>query len=156
MEPARYDPALLLPDPRLRERIAALPERVREAVAEDVAGNMATHVAYVRRASEPVMRADARAPDAVPIMREIPGIELARMMGPDDRLPFAFGTLQVTIALPPQARGILPLIDGERTLADIAAIMETRGLSASRFARVWDQMFTTLESLNRVLLRAPR
>ncbi|KAB8123211.1 class I SAM-dependent methyltransferase [Komagataeibacter medellinensis] len=156
MEPARYDPALLLPDPRLRERIAALPERVREAVAEDVAGNMATHVAYVRRASEPVMRADARAPDAVPIMREIPGIELARMMGPDDRLPFAFGTLQVSIALPPQARGILPLIDGERTLADIAAIMETRGLSASRFARVWDQMFTTLESLNRVLLRAPR
>ncbi|MFT8711167.1 MAG: methyltransferase, partial [Komagataeibacter rhaeticus] len=59
-------------------------------------------------------------------------------------------------ALPPQARGILPLIDGERTVGDIAAIMETRGVSASRFARVWQQMFTTLESLNRVLLRAPR
>ncbi|ATU72249.1 hypothetical protein SXCC_04195 [Gluconacetobacter sp. SXCC-1] len=156
MEPARYDPALLLPDPRLRERIAGLPERARQAVAEDVAGNMATHVAYVRRACEPVKRADALAPGAVPVMREIPGLELARMMGPDDRLPFAFGTLQVAVALPPQARGILPLIDGERTVGDIAAIMETRGVSASRFARVWEQMFTTLESLNRVLLRAPR
>ncbi|QHC36910.1 bifunctional 2-polyprenyl-6-hydroxyphenol methylase/3-demethylubiquinol 3-O-methyltransferase UbiG [Komagataeibacter xylinus] len=155
MEPARYDPALLLPDPRLRERIAALPERARQAVAEDVAGNMATHVAYVRRVSEPVTRADPFAPDAVPIMREIPGLELARMMGADDRLPFAFGTLQVAIALPPQARGILPLIDGERTVVDLAAIMETRGVSASRFAKIWAQMFTTLESLNRVLLRAP-
>lgn len=155
MEPARYDPALLLADPRLRERVAALPERDRQAVAEDIAGNMATHVAYVRRASEPVQRADGLAMDAVPIMREIPGVELARMMGPDDRLPFAFGTLQVAIPLPPQARGILPLIDGERTVGDIAAIMDTRGLSAARFAKVWAQVFTTLESLNRVLLRAP-
>ncbi|GAB6968294.1 hypothetical protein JCM25156A_23310 [Komagataeibacter kakiaceti JCM 25156] len=155
MEPARYDPALLLPDPRLRERIAALPERARQAVAEDVAGNMATHVAYVRRAGEPVRRADPAAADAVPVMREIPGLELARMIGPDDRLPFAFGTLQVSIPLPPQARGILPLIDGVRRVADIAAIAETRGLSATRFARVWGQIFTTLESLNRVLLRAP-
>lgn len=156
MEPARYDPGLLLPDPRLRERIAALPERARQAVAEDVAGNMATHVAYVRRISEPVVRADAMAADAVPIMREITGIELARMIGGDDRLPFAFGTLQVAIAVPPQTRGILPLIDGERTVGEIGAIMETRGLSASRFAKVWEQVFTTLESLNRVLLRAPR
>lgn len=155
MEPARYDPALLLPDPRLRERIAGLPERARQAVAEDVAGNMATHVAYVRRASEPLRRADAFAPDAVPVMREIPGLELARMIGPDDRLPFAFGTLQVSIPLPPQARGILPLIDGVRSVADLATISETRGLSASRFARAWEQIFTTLESLNRVLLRAP-
>lgn len=52
-------------------------------------------------------------------------------------------------------RGILPLIDGERTVAELATIMETRGVSASRFARIWAQMFTTLESLNRVLLRAP-
>ena len=100
-------------------------------------------------------RADAMAPDAVPIMREIPGVELARMIGGNDRLPFAFGTLQVAIAVPPQTRGILPLIDGERTVGEIGAIMETRGLSASRFAKVWEQVFTTLESLNRVLLRAP-
>ena len=42
-----------------------------------------------------------------------------------------------------------------RTVADLATIMETRGVSQARFAKIWAQMFTTLESLNRVLLRAP-
>ncbi|NVN41353.1 class I SAM-dependent methyltransferase, partial [Ameyamaea chiangmaiensis] len=44
MEPARYDPALLLPDPRLRGRLDGLDVRARAAVAEDLAGNMATDV----------------------------------------------------------------------------------------------------------------
>ncbi|MBV1834245.1 class I SAM-dependent methyltransferase [Komagataeibacter pomaceti] len=156
MEPLRYDPALLLADPRLRARIRDLPERQRAAVAEDVAGNMATHVVYVTRAGAPVRRADPMAPDSVPVMREIPGAELAKQITPDDRLPFAFGTLVVPVAVPPQTRGFLPLIDGERTVADLAAIMEPRGISAARFATIWRTMFTTLSGLNRVLLRAPR
>ncbi|GBQ81371.1 methyltransferase [Gluconacetobacter johannae DSM 13595] len=155
MEPLRYDPALLLPDPRLRARIAHLPERARAAVAEALAGNMATHVAYVRRASDDVSFADPMDPRSVPIMREIPGAELARQILPDDRLPFAFGTLSVAVPVPPQARGLLPLIDGERTVGDLAAILETRGVSAGRFATVWRTMFDTLSGLNRVLLRAP-
>lgn len=156
MEPLRYDPALLLPDPRLRARLKDMSERQRAAVAEDIAGNMATHVVYVTRADTPVTRADPMAGDAVPVMREIPGVELAKQIGPDDRLPFAFGTLVVPVAVPPQTRGLLPLIDGERTVGDLAAIMETRGISAARFATIWRTMFTTLSGLNRVLLRAPR
>ncbi|WP_075624446.1 class I SAM-dependent methyltransferase [Novacetimonas hansenii] len=156
MEPLRYDPALLLPDPRLRARLKDMSERQRAAVAEDIAGNMATHVVYVTRADTPVTRADPMAGDAVPVMREIPGVELAKQIGPDDRLPFAFGTRVVPVAVPPQTRGLLPLIDGERTVGDLAAIMETRGISAARFATIWRTMFTTLSGLNRVLLRAPR
>ncbi|NHN84048.1 methyltransferase domain-containing protein [Acetobacter musti] len=155
MEPSRYDPALLLPDPRLRARIEGLDRRARAALAEELAGNMATHVVYVvRRGREPV-RADPMAPESVPVMREIPGAELVKRMTPDNRLRFAFGTLEVLVPLPGQARGLLPLIDGVRTVRDLAEAMESRGLSAKRFPAVWKEIFVTLEGLNRVLLAPP-
>ena len=155
MEPARYDPALFLPDPRLRARLAPLPWQEQAAIAEDLAGNMATHVAYVVRKHAGVAKPDPLNPDAVPIMREIPGAELAKQMTPDNMLPFHFGTLVVPIPLPPQARGILPLIDGERTVGELAAILATRGVNAEKFRHVWQESFHILERLNRVLLRAP-
>ncbi len=155
MEPARYDPALFLPDPRLRARLAALPWQARAAIAEDLAGNMATHVAYVVRKHAAPKKPDPLDPDAVPIMREIPGAELAKQMTPDNMLPFHFGTLVTPIPLPPQARGILPLIDGKRTVGELAEILATRGVNAEKFRHVWQESFGILESLNRVLLRAP-
>ncbi|GBQ24311.1 methyltransferase [Acetobacter estunensis NRIC 0472] len=155
MEPARYDPEFFLPDPKLRARVEGLDWREKAKVAECLTGNMATHVAYVVRKGERVTPPDYMAADTVPIMREIPGSELAKHIGPDGILPFSFGTLVVPVPLPQQARSILPLIDGERTLGDIAACMAERGLSENRFHKTWSKMFPILERLNRVLLRPP-
>ncbi|WP_230975421.1 class I SAM-dependent methyltransferase [Acetobacter garciniae] len=155
MEPARYDPALFLPDPRLRSRVAELPAQVQASIAEELAGNMATHVAYaVRKGCKPA-RPDPMDFNAVPVMREIPGAELARQMRPDNTLAFSFGTLVVPIVLPPQARGILPLIDGERNVGQLAEILATRGVGETKFRQVWHESFDMLERLNRVLLRPP-
>ncbi|GFE92512.1 class I SAM-dependent methyltransferase [Acetobacter persici] len=155
MEPARYDPALFLPDPRIRARIAQLPARQQATIAESLTGNMATHVAYVVRKGARITPPDASSFDAVPVMREIPGIELAKQMRADHTLPFAFGTLVVPIPLPPQARGLLPLIDGERTVGDLAAVLATRGVPENKIRTVWQETFQTLERLNRVLLLPP-
>ncbi|MCG0996726.1 class I SAM-dependent methyltransferase [Acetobacter persici] len=155
MEPARYDPALFLPDPRIRARIAQLPARQQATIAEALTGNMATHVAYVVRTGARITPPDASSFDAVPVMREIPGIELAKQMRADHTLPFAFGTVVVPIPLPPQARGLLPLIDGERTVGDLAAVLATRGVPENKFRTVWQETFQTLERLNRVLLLPP-
>lgn len=155
MEPARYNPALFLPDPKLRAKLAELPPLEQAAIAEELTGNMATHVAYVVRRGAAPTRPDPLDYDSIPIMREIPGVELAKQMRPDNTLPFAFGTLLVPIALPPQIRGILPLIDGERTVGDLARALETRGVGEEKFRQVWHESFTILESLNRVLLRSP-
>ncbi|NHN89231.1 class I SAM-dependent methyltransferase [Acetobacter conturbans] len=154
MEPARYDPALFLPDPKLRQRVEHMNWRDKAIVAEALTGNMATHVAYVVRKDERIVPPNADDTAAIPIMREIPGIELAKQILPNCTLPFSFGTLVVPVPLPTAARSILPLIDGERTVGDLAASMAERGMSENKFFTVWKELFSTLESLNRVLLRS--
>lgn len=154
MEPARYDPALFLPNPRLRARVAELGWRERASVAEALTGSMATHVAYVVRKGARVAAPDCCDADAVPVMREMPGAELARQIRPDGMLPFAFGTLTVPVPVPPQIRTILPLVDGTRSVGALAGLMADGGMERSRFLKVWREGFTVLESLNRVLLRA--
>lgn len=155
MEPARYDPTLFLPDPRLRKHLGTLSWREKAIVAEALTGNMATHVAYVVRHGERITPPDYNDFDAIPLMREIPGIELAKQMLADHTLPFTFGTLAVPMPLPPQTRGLLPLIDGQRTVGDLAEILSTRGVTEDKFRKIWNEIFPTLESLNRVLLQSP-
>ena len=83
VEPARYDPVPLLPDPRLRARIEALDPIDRAALAEALAGNVSAHIVYCVRASELAERADFMAADAVPVLRELSGPELAGGIAPD-------------------------------------------------------------------------
>ena len=155
LEPARYDPALLLPDARLRTRLETMPPFDRAAVAEALAGNMNTHIAYVTRPGEAPPPPDPTAPHAVPVAREMPAAELARQIGPDGSLPHAFGRLAVRIPLPAQARALLGLIDGERTVGGIAEAMRQRGVAPAQFEPAWRDTAATLIRLNRVLLAAP-
>ena len=152
MEPMRYDPAIYLPDPRLRARIAVLDPRARAALAEALCGNMSTHVVYCVR--DPARLPDASAPDAIPTMREMPGEELARAIRPDGTLNFLFDGLRIPVPLPPLAGAILRLADGRRTVADIAAALPGR-VAPDAFARAWRTTYDTLSALNRVLLAPP-
>ena len=155
MEPLRYDPAIYLPDPKLRARIAALPPVERAGLAEALTGNMSTHVAYCRRAAEAGSPPDPMRPDAVPMARELPAAELARNIRPDGTLPFLFDGLRVPVPLPPLAAAILGLIDGTRTVGAIAAALQARGTDAAAFDRSWRQTYDALSSVNRILLAPP-
>jgi SAM-dependent methyltransferase len=155
LEPMRYDPAIYLPDPRLRARVAGLDPIARAALAEALTGNMSTHVVYcVRRAeAEPV--ADPLDPEAVPVAREMPAAELARNIQPDGVLGFLFDGLRVPVALPKLAVPILNQIDGARSVGAIAAVLAGRGTGADDFARAWQETWTKLSALNRILLLPP-
>ncbi len=83
VEPARYDPVPLLPDPRLRARVDALSPIDRAALAESLAGNVSAHIVYCMRQTEQQQRADFVAPHVVPVTREIPGPHLANSIQPD-------------------------------------------------------------------------
>ena len=155
MEPLRYDPAVYLPDPRLRARIDALDPAARVGLAEALTGNMSTHVAYCVRQAEARATPDPMRDDAVPIARELPAAELARNIRPDGTLAFLFDGLRVPVPLPPLAAAILGLVDGVRTVGGIAGAMKARGTDAAVFARAWRQTYGALSDVNRLLLAPP-
>jgi SAM-dependent methyltransferase len=155
VEPIRYDPVPLLPDPKLRARIDALDPTGRAALAEALAGNMAVHILYCVRAGDPVLQPNPLAEAAVPVCREIDGETLARAIRPDGTLPVTFDGLRIPVALPPLATAILPLIDGQRSVGEIGAILVRRGMKPEVLANAWGQTFAALERINRVLLAAP-
>ncbi len=157
VEPMRYDPIPLLPDPRLRARAEALDPLDRAALAEALSGNMSAHIVYCVRAGEAPVRADPFAPDAVPIAREMPTEELAKHIQPDGTIVMVFDGLRVPLALPPLAGAILRLVDGRRSVAAIAAAMAEGGkVTPEAFERAWRTTFTQLERVNRLLLAPPR
>ena len=151
VEPMRYDPTPLLPDARLRARIADLNPLDRASLAEALAGNMSTHIAYCVRAETSIPTPNHRDPAAIPVARERPMPELADRIRRDGHLPWQFDALRLDIPLPPLAPAILKRIDGTRTVSQITA-----AFPAASFDRAWDQIFTTLNQLNRLLIRAPK
>lgn len=155
VEPMRYDPAVYLPDPKLRVRLAALDPVARAALAEALTGNMSTHVVYCVRADDPRPEPDPMAEDAIPIAREMPADELARAIRPDGTLPFVFDGLRVPVPLPALAPALLRLVDGARTVGEIARALRERGTGSEAFARAWGDVFARLSAVNRVLLAAP-
>jgi SAM-dependent methyltransferase len=155
VEPIRYDPAPMLPDPKLRAKLDTMDLTERAALAEALAGNMAVHILYCVRAGDPVHAPDPDAETSVPVYREIDGETLARGIRADGMLSITFDSLRVQVALPPLASAILPLIDGQRTVGEIGAILGARGMKPDAFMKAWRQTYTALERINRVLLAAP-
>ncbi len=70
VEPIRYDPIAMLPDGKLRARLNVLNPTERAAVAEALAGNMAVHIVYCVRATDPPCGADPFAPE---LRSDLPG-----------------------------------------------------------------------------------
>lgn len=155
MEPMRYDPAVFLPDPKLRTRIAGMTPLEQAALAEALSGNMSTHVVYCVRAGDAPAAADGMRADAVPVVREMAASDIAAAIRPDGTLPVLFDGLRVPVALPPLAGAILGLIDGERSVGAILATLQARGVKPDAAQRAWRDTFTPLMQMNRVLLAPP-
>ncbi|MDA8049987.1 MAG: methyltransferase [Rhodospirillales bacterium] len=155
IEPMRYDPATWLPDPRLRALAEALDGVAKATFAEALTGNMGTHIAYAVRKEHPVTLPDPMDPAAIPVMREMPGAELAKHIRPDGTISFLFDGLRAVVPVPGLAAAILTLIDGRRSVAQIGAVLAGRGIGEAAFRRAWRASFAAFSGLNRVLLAAP-
>ncbi len=155
VEPSRYDPAPMLPDPKLRARLGAMDLTERAALAEALAGNMAVHIVYCVRAEAPIQQADPNAQEAVPVLREIDGEALAQGIRPDGTLSVSFDGRRLLLALPPLATAILKLVDGKRSVAEIATILSSSGTKPDAFMSAWRQTSSALERINRLLVSAP-
>lgn len=115
VEPARYDPALYLP-----QGVCPVLEPARAAtLAEQLAGNMKTHIAYVARPGQTSVAGPNRA-DAVPQLRGVTGAALAREIAARGVISLTTDGLSHRLAIPRTAAALVAAIDGRRSLAQIA------------------------------------
>jgi len=155
--PARYDPALLVGDPKLKARLSGLDARERAALAEELAGNLKSHALYVVRpgdAEGAVARPDD--PAVRPVLRDIDGAALARSFKPGRGMTADLDGIAVTLPLPPLAGAMLPRIDGARDLAALhreVAAATGRDLAWEGFKRQFDTLYATLNGLSKMYLR---
>ena len=148
VDPARYRPETYLIDPQLRRIAEALGPRARAMVAERLAGNIATHTAYVVHPGHEALPPDPLDPDAIPMFSRTDAEEMVEALGRDRVLKLGVDGLSYRFPLPQSAPAILRQIDGRSTVADIAARARVTG-----FERAWPQIFAVLNGISRLFLR---
>lgn len=158
IEPLRYEPASYLSDGALLKRLAGLDWLERAALAEALAGNMKKHVVYAApRAGAALRVAAPEGPEAVALLHDTDGAEMARGVRDSLRFTADFDGVKLRLSLPRLAPAILARIDGARSLGDIHG--ELRELDAAldwpRFKNQFDQLYRVLSGLNRLLIAYP-
>ncbi len=159
IEPALYDPASYLPDAEILERVAALSWIERCAFAELLVGALKRHVFYVvraGRASAAVARADN--PQAVPVLREARGAEMARRLGRGGRISAEIEGVKLSYAVPPLSADILAHVDSRRSLGAIhrrLARSHDGSLDWLAFKAAFDRLYAALNALNLMLIAHP-
>jgi SAM-dependent methyltransferase len=157
IEPFRYDPDWFVADPRLRKRLDGLDMRDRAAFAELVTGNLSKHSFYAVRADNPVAPPAPHAPGAVPLLVNVEPAEMAKNLPAGGTIAVTADGLRVSLPVPPLARAIVALCDGERTLADIHAEIAAKraDLDHAGFARQFAALYRVMNAINRMVLRLP-
>ena len=141
------------------KRAAGLNWVQRCAFAELLAGNMKTHILYaVRDDNKTGTIAVADTADTIPVMRDDDGRSLGAQIKPGMSLKVDMAGVKISLPLPDLAGPVLMLIDGERSLADIHAELQSTAKPApdwETFKAQFDQLFSSFYGLSRMFLKKP-
>jgi len=158
VEPALYDPAAYLTDPRILDRLARLPWLERCAFAENLAGTLRKHIFYAVKADHPgPCVADPSDETLVPVWREAADAAFGRSIRPGGALTANRDGVAFRFPLPPLAGAILSRIDGRRPIAAIREDLTAAnpGLSHDAFSGQFGQTFSALNGIGKLFLRHP-
>jgi len=145
LEPARYDPRHYLPDdPQYTGRLDALAPLEKAAMAEQLAGNMKTHIVYAARPGEGEQAQPSRA-TAVPHLKGVEARALARHVAAKGGFSLDTDGLDYAIDLPRATAPLIGAIDARRSLDEIAA---ATGLDWMAFAAAWGPVHCGLTGFN--------
>ena len=156
IEPARYDPASYIKDPKLLAALSGFDPLERAAMAEELAGNIKTHICYVSgRAGETTAGPSGSA--SIPCLRSLDGPALARACARNLTLKAEFDGLPLSFTLPRLAPHILSRIDNRTALEDIFGQLQAldSSLTWEIFAAQFQRLFAVLSGLNHLLLKQP-
>ncbi len=124
-----YDPVPILGDKGL---LAGLDAAERMDLAEALRGTIRTHILYAARDAEG--RVAQPAAQAVPHLKGVAGPALAGHVMKHGVIPVAHEGERFEIPVPASAARALGLIDGQRTLDEIAKVLRTDWMA---FAPIW-------------------
>ncbi|SLN56785.1 hypothetical protein ROG8370_02572 [Roseovarius gaetbuli] len=113
--PALYDLSRITPVP---DHLSALEQM---ALAEKLRGTIKTHVGYATRAGEARPPASGSNRALVPHLKGVGASDLARAVAQGQAPRLGFAGLDTSLSLPKGAAPLIALIDGRRSLAEIAA-----------------------------------
>ncbi|SHL64444.1 Methyltransferase domain-containing protein [Roseovarius marisflavi] len=113
--PALYDLSRITPVP---DHLST-PEQM--ALAEKLRGTIKTHVGYAIRATEARAPASGKNRALVPHLKGVGAGDLARAVAQGQKPRLGFAGLDISLSLPKGAAPLIALIDGRRSLAEIAA-----------------------------------
>jgi SAM-dependent methyltransferase len=116
VEPARYDPATWIGEAAAPAK--DLPSAARAALAERLAGGIKTHVFYAAKGRP---RTAAMKPDARPRLRGFNPRELAQTVSAGRKAFVTRDGARHRLALAPAAAPLLAMLDGTKTLGEVAA-----------------------------------
>lgn len=152
IEPCRYDPLSYLKDKSLRERAVLLPAAERAALAERLSGAMKTHVVYAVPQARAVDAVAQPAADLVPWLNGIPPKALAETLAKRGELAITFHTERFVFPAPADGAAFAALLDGRRSLGDIAAALS---LPWDDFLPRYRPLHDLLTGINKLYLRLP-
>jgi SAM-dependent methyltransferase len=150
IEPIRYRPATWLRDAALIDRARDLPPIEAAALAENLAGNMKSHVFYAVRAGASESVAKPGGPDTIPVWRDADPRPLIRALHGNAPLALDFDGHKLKLGVPEGAGPLANLIDGRRNLGDI---QRTLGLDWFALKARFDKLYALLNPLNQLFLR---
>ncbi len=153
--PARYEPASYLSDATLLRRLDGKPMLERAAFAENLAGNIKSHVFYAVRAANAVQPPTPDNPDAVPVYCEPETAALARKFQPGSNLKAGVDGWTAKLPLPSLTAALAELIDGRRSLRDIhqALVARRPDLTWDDFLAQFRQYFAAFNGVGHLMLR---
>ena len=153
---ARYQPESYVSDATLLKRVEGLSAIERAALAENIAGNIKSHVFYAVKRANPVRPPEPDDPALVPVFCELDAAELGTKLKPAGVLTASFDGWQSKLPLPPLAPAIAGLIDGKRSLGEIhKALQERRAdLAWADFVAQFRVFYAAFNGIARLMFRA--
>lgn len=155
IEPALYEPETYLKDRNLLARAAAASPVERAALAENLAGVMSKHTAYLAPTARAATAAAVpNSPEFVPVLRDVSGPKLAEAARAG-RLTSEHMGIKLIRPTPRLAPAILRRIDGEANLGAIHGDIQAAdsGLTWEKFQAAFEDLFHALAGLNMIWLR---
>ncbi|MEM6745580.1 MAG: hypothetical protein AAF676_17870 [Pseudomonadota bacterium] len=151
VEPARYDPARLLPaTPEFEARLKPLSRVQRWALGERLAGDLRMHVGYAARAARAPKAMATLTPDAVPRLTVGPRA-LARRVEETGSVRVTFKSRPIDLEIPRAAAPLIARLGEGRPFAELAM---GAGLDWLAYAQAFGPVWRALTSAN--LLRCSR